>query len=78
MRARSRSIRHDPTPLLGINTNIVGFLCELDVKRSRLRLAEGRYTIEGRTRISTVLDSRKLPDALNDMGLLLLERNHQG
>lgn len=65
-----KCLRYNPAPVLGINTSIVGFLCEADpddVRSAIKKLADGRYAIEERIKISTVMNSEKFPDAVNDV-----------
>jgi NAD+ kinase len=64
-----RTLQQTEAPVLGINAGSLGFLTEVPpdgIKDALSRIIEGNYEIEHRSRIKTLLNGEKLPDATNE------------
>ena len=67
-----RVLRESDCPVIGINAGSLGFLTEVqpeDTKDALLRIHNGRYTIEERTKICPVLNGKKLDEVTNEVVL---------
>lgn len=67
-----RVLRLSNCPVLGINAGSLGFLTEVqpkDTKDALIRIIEGKYTVEKRTKISVVLNGTKIADVSNEVVL---------
>lgn len=68
-----RVLKTAKRPVLGINVGSLGFLMEVqpaNFKDAVDRLLDKRYSIEKRSRIRTLLNGEKLPDATNEAVLI--------
>ncbi|OYT44676.1 MAG: NAD(+) kinase [Thermoplasmata archaeon] len=64
-----RTLQVSEAPVLGINAGSLGFLTEVppeNMKNAIDQMISGNYTIEKRSRIKTMLNDERLPDATNE------------
>lgn len=64
-----RSLQLNPSPILGINAGVLGFLTEIskdNLQEGLDRILRGEYVIEEKLRLKTTVDGRRCPDALNE------------
>jgi len=64
-----RSLQLNNAPILGVNAGVLGFLTEIPKERiaeSMARLLDGQFKIEKRMKLKTMLETNRLPDALNE------------
>jgi len=64
-----RTLQGTDAPILGINAGVLGFLTEVQPNeiRSALRnVLAGKYRIEERLKLKTVMDGKRLEDATNE------------
>jgi NAD+ kinase len=64
-----RTLQKTDSPVLGINAGSLGFLTEVPpegVINALERLLEGNFEIDRRSRLKTVLNGERLPDATNE------------
>ena len=64
-----RTLHRTKLPVMGINVGSLGFLMDVPpekVKEALEELLEGNFVIEDRTRLKTVLNDERLPDATNE------------
>jgi NAD+ kinase len=68
-----RVLRESNIPVIGVNVGSLGFLMEVPpdkLDKAIKRLIDGKYTIENRARIKTVLNGEILPDSTNEVVLV--------
>jgi NAD+ kinase len=59
-------------PIFAINSGGMGFLAEVESKyaiEGLQEVVEGRYNVEERAKLKTLLDDQRLPDAINEVTL---------
>lgn len=67
------SLQQTEVPVLPINAGTVGFLAEVDAKRSDSvdtaldKLVAGRYVVESRMKLASQCQTQRLPDATNEI-----------
>jgi NAD+ kinase len=64
-----RTLQKTNLPALGINVGSLGFLMEVppkNVKEAIDEIMEGNFVVEDRTRLKTLLNDERLPDATNE------------
>jgi NAD+ kinase len=64
-----RALQNVNLPVLGINVGSLGFLMEVPPEKTRDaldQLVEGNYVIDERSRLQTILNEERLPDATNE------------
>lgn len=64
-----RTLQKTDSPVLGVNAGSLGFLTEVPpdgVNNALERLLEGNFEIDRRSRLKTVLNGERLPDATNE------------
>lgn len=64
-----RTLQAHDAPILGVNAGVLGFLTEVqadEVKTAVKRLYEGKYHIDERLKLKTLLNGRRLDDATNE------------
>jgi len=64
-----RALQSVNLPVLGINVGSLGFLMEVPPEKTRDALEQllaGNYVIEERSRLQTILNEERLPDATNE------------
>ncbi|MBN1539484.1 MAG: NAD(+)/NADH kinase [Candidatus Thermoplasmatota archaeon] len=64
-----KTLQRTALPVLGVNVGSLGFLMEImpkNLKETLEELVAGNYTIEERTRLKTLLNGERLPDATNE------------
>lgn len=64
-----RTLQKTNLPVLGINVGSLGFLMEVppqNVKEALNEIMEGNFVVEDRTRLKTLLNDERLPDATNE------------
>jgi len=64
-----RTLRETDKPILGINAGVLGFLTEVqpsDVHTAITRLLGGKYSIDERLKLKTVIDGKRIEDATNE------------
>lgn len=64
-----RTLQRTNLPVLGINVGSLGFLMEVppdNVKEAIGEIMEGNFVVEDRTRLKTLLNDERLPDATNE------------
>ncbi len=64
-----RTLQANDAPVMGVNAGVLGFLTEVqsdEVKGAIKRLSEGKYHVDERLKLKTVLDGRRLEDATNE------------
>jgi NAD+ kinase len=64
-----RTLKSTDRPVLGVNAGVLGFLTEVkpdSVGPAIDKLVKGDYRIDERVRLKTVMDGRRLQDAINE------------
>ncbi len=64
-----RTLRETDKPILGVNAGVLGFLTEVqpsDVHTAITRLLGGKYSIDERLKLKTVVDGKRIEDATNE------------
>ncbi len=64
-----RSLQRTAAPIFGVNAGVLGFLAEVnedEVEAGIARLLEGRYFLEERIKLKTMLNGQRLFDATNE------------
>jgi NAD+ kinase len=67
-----RTIRYVDKPIFSINSGGMGFLAEVESKyalNGLKQVIDGKYTIEKRAKLKTLLNEKRLPDAANEVTL---------
>ncbi|MDI6708982.1 MAG: NAD(+)/NADH kinase, partial [Candidatus Thermoplasmatota archaeon] len=66
-----RALRSYNVPLLGVKAGAVGFLAEVqsveNLKDALAKILAGKYKIESRIKLKTILSKERLPDATNEV-----------
>jgi len=65
-----RALEKIDKPIFAINSGGMGFLTEVESKYSTSglkRVIEGKYNIEERAKLKTLVDNKRLPDAANEV-----------
>jgi len=64
-----RTLQGTDAPILGVNAGVLGFLTEVqpnEIRWAIKRLLAGKYRIEERLKLKTVMDGKRLEDATNE------------
>lgn len=64
-----RTLQANDAPVMGVNAGVLGFLTEVradEVKAAIKRLYEGKYHIDERLKLKTLLNGKRLEDATNE------------
>lgn len=64
-----RTLQGTDAPILGINAGVLGFLTEVqprEIRSAIKKVLAGRYRIEERLKLKTVMDGKRLEDATNE------------
>jgi len=64
-----RTLQGTDRPVLGVNAGVLGFLTEVqpdEIKPAIKRLLSGKYKINERLKLKTVMDGKRLEDATNE------------
>jgi NAD+ kinase len=64
-----RTLQHTEKPVIGINAGSLGFLTEIppdNINEALDHLVNGKYQIETRSKLKTILNGDELPDATNE------------
>ncbi|WP_423792761.1 bifunctional NADP phosphatase/NAD kinase [Methanocaldococcus indicus] len=69
----ARIANGEPIPIISINMGKLGFLAEFDkenAKEAINKVIKGDYEIERRIKLDTIINSKKLPSALNEVVII--------
>ncbi|MEM4232753.1 MAG: NAD(+)/NADH kinase [Thermoplasmata archaeon] len=64
-----RTLQGTDAPILGVNAGVLGFLTEVqpnEIRSAIKRVLAGKYRIEERLKLKTVMDGKRLEDATNE------------
>lgn len=64
-----RTLQGTDRPVLGVNAGVLGFLTEVqpdEIKSAIMKLLNGKYKINERLKLKTVMDGKRLEDATNE------------
>jgi len=64
-----RTLQGTDSPILGVNAGVLGFLTEVhasEIKSAIKKIVSGKYRIEERLKLRTVMNGRRLEDATNE------------
>jgi NAD+ kinase len=64
-----RTLQGTDSPILGINAGVLGFLTEVppgEATSAVRKMLSGKYRIEERLKLKTVMNGRRLEDATNE------------
>jgi len=65
-----RTLQASDHPVLGVNAGVLGFLTEVkpeDIKQAIRKLLAGRYYVDERLKLKTLLNGKRLTDATNEV-----------
>ena len=64
-----RTLQGTDTPILGVNAGVLGFLTEVQpdqVRSAVKKVVSGKFRIEERLKLKTIMDGKRLEDATNE------------